>query len=488
VRSPAVGPPRRFLLCALLALTGLLALGASPASANHHLMKIREVFAGAPGQPSAQFVELQMHAAGQHVVAGKQVVVYDSTGASVGTFTFPANVTGTANQSSILIATSAAATFFGVTPDLTMTPVIPAAGGKVCFLRPTPLSIVDCVSWGSYSGSSVGTGTPFNPVGGLVSGSSALRDISGGTSPTLLDAADDTNDSAADFDLADPTPRNNAGATTSTAGQAEVAAGTLSFQAAPGSVANNVTLPPQAGGFLTLRDTGAPVRPGPGCQRLSVNEVRCPSAGVARSSLNSGPGSDIMTVGTAARTTLTGEAGADRLTGGNGPDTLDGGDDNDALSGRGGNDTLNGGGLNDTLNGGAGADTLDGGLGTSDTATYSDRTAAQPVAIDIDGVADDGGAVDGPLGARDNVATTVEHLMGGRGADSLIGSAAVNRLTGGPGADFLQGLEASDVLLAKEGEVDSQLDCDGGATAGAADIARIDPADPAPTNCETVTN
>ena len=238
-------------------------------------MKIREVFAGANGQPAAQFVELQMHASGQNVVGGKQIVVYDSAGAVIDTFTFPTNVANSANQSSILIATAAATTFFGVTPDLTITPVIPAAGGKVCFIRPAPLLVVDCVSWGSYSGSNVGTGAPFNPAGGLVSGWSALRDISGGTSPTLLQAADDTGDSAADFDLAIPTPRNNAGATTTTAGQADVAAGTLGFLAAAGPVTNNVTLPAAGGGFYTLRDTGAPVTPGAGCQTVSVNEVRC---------------------------------------------------------------------------------------------------------------------------------------------------------------------------------------------------------------------
>ena len=332
MRPRAVPPPRTILFGGLLALVWLLA-AAAPASANHHFMKIREVFAGANGQPSAQFVELQMYASGQNIVGGKQIVVYDSAGAVINTFTFPANVANPANQSSILIATAAAASFFGVTPDLTITPVIPAAGGKVCFIRPSPLTVVDCVSWGSYSGSSVGTGAPFNPAGGLVTGSSALRDISGGTSPTLLQAADDTNDSAADFDLANPTPRNNAGATTTTAGQADVAGGTLSYVAAAGSVANNVKLPAVAGGFYTLSDTGAPVTPGAGCQTLSVNEVRCPSAGVLRSSLDAGPGNDVMVVSTAIPTTLAGDTGNDRLTAGNGADDLAGEDGNDSLTG-----------------------------------------------------------------------------------------------------------------------------------------------------------
>jgi hypothetical protein len=109
------------------------------------------------------------------------------------------------------------------------------------------------------------------------------------------------------------------------------------------------------------------------------------------------------------------------------------------------------------------------------------------VTIDIDDLADDGGDLDGPPGARDNVLTTVERLIGGKAGDTLIGSAAPNQLTGGLGADILHGLEGSDVLLAKDGVVDAQIDCDGGATAGTADIARRDAADPTPTGCETVT-
>jgi Ca2+-binding RTX toxin-like protein len=430
-----------------------------------------------------------MHAAGQHLVSGKQIIVYNASGTEIGTFTFPGNVTGSANQSTILIATTAAANFFGVTPDLTMTPVIPARGGKVCFFRPPPSPLViDCVSWGNYTGSSVGTGTPYNPAGGVIRGASALRDISGGTSPTLLEAADDTNDSAADFDRANPTPRNNAGATTTTAGQLGLAGGVMNFLAAPGTIANNVTLPAPSGGLYRLRDNNAPVDPGPGCQRISVNEIRCPSAGTVSSNLDAGPGDDIMAVSTAIPTTLFGGTGIDRLTGGNGGDVLNGGDANDTLTGGSGDDTLNGDALNDTLNGGAGADIFNGGLGGNDTAVYSDRTASQPVTIDIDNVADDGGDIDGPPDARDDVRTTVEHLTAGAGDDTLIGSASGNRLTGGLGADIFQGLGGNDFLFANDGVVDTQLDCDGGAPLGGADVARVDVADPAPTNCETVTN
>ena len=83
--------------------------------------------------------------------------------------------------------------------------------------------------------------------------------------------------------------------------------------------------------------------------------------------------------------------------------------------------------------------------------------------------------------------TTVENVMAGKGADTLIGSAVANRLTGGAGADSFQGLGGNDVLFARDGVVDTLIDCDGGAPAGAADIAQVDATDPAPTDCETVT-
>ena len=478
-RSRHVGP-----LAALLAATWLLAFAAAPASANHHFMKVREVFAGAPGQPSAQFVELQMYASGQSVVGGKQVVVYDAAGLFSDSFTFPANVTNGANQASILIATTQAASFFGLSPDLTMPPGLPAAGGKVCWERPSPFMRWDCVSWGSYTGPDTGTGAPFNPSGGLVSGWSALRDISGGVNSTRLEAADDTGDSAADFDLASPTPRNNAGVTTSTAGQAAVVAGTIEYTASGGSAANKVTLTGPSGGFYTLRDTNAPVVPGAGCETVTVSQVRCASAGVADSNLDLGPGNDIATVSTAIPTTLQGGIGNDRLTGGNGADELDGGDGNDTLLGGNNHDTLDGGLNTDSLNGGAGADGLNG-AGGIDTATYATR--ADSVTVTIDGVADDGNATDdGPAAARDNVATDIENLTGGKAADSLIGSAGKNRLTGGPGSDVLRGLGDNDTLAAKDGVVDAEIDCDGGAPAGAADVAIVDGTDPATTNCETV--
>jgi hypothetical protein len=188
-------------------LTILLAAAAAPASAEFHLMSIREVYVGPADNANAQYVVLQMYASGQNLVMGHDVTFYDAAGDSLGTVTFASNVPNGANQDYILIATSEAEAKFGIDADLAMTPLLAPAGGKVCF------EDIDCFSWGTYAGSATTpspSGTPFNAAGGLTADSAARRDISGGTSASQLDAGDDTDDSAADFDFAAaPNPQNN---------------------------------------------------------------------------------------------------------------------------------------------------------------------------------------------------------------------------------------------------------------------------------------
>jgi hypothetical protein len=203
---------RRTGLVALLAALVAGALWPTSARASFHLVKITEVFAGTAAEPDAQFVELQMYSGGQNQVATHSVVVYDSAGLQQGTFTFTGNVPNGADQAYLLVATPQAEEALGVQADLEMSPVIAAAGGKVCW---EPTLMLDCVSWGSYSagGTDQGgnaTGTPFNQATGLLPGQSMSRKISGGSRPTKLDEGDDTNDSAADFEATPPTPTSNA--------------------------------------------------------------------------------------------------------------------------------------------------------------------------------------------------------------------------------------------------------------------------------------
>jgi|GEM_PF-4032590 len=186
-----------FLVCASVAKTEEKAF---------HFMSIKEVFGGTPAAPDAQYVMLQMYFAGQNLVGGHDIIVYDSAGTQITSFTFAGSVANGNNQAVILIATAACTSFFHVSANLVMdTAAIPLRGGKVCF------DAIDCVAWGNYTGSSVGIGTPLNQCGGLIPGWAARRrlDICGGAA--LLEGCDDTQNSANDFNLLTvPAPRNNA--------------------------------------------------------------------------------------------------------------------------------------------------------------------------------------------------------------------------------------------------------------------------------------
>ena len=196
----------------MLVVTCLVALSlgtAAPnASASFHLIKVVEVFAGLPSAPNAHFIELQMYASGQNNVGGHSVVVETTSGGGGTTiFTFTSGgVPRGADQATILLATQEAEAHFGVPADLRMTPVLNGSNGKVCF-DPEPNEI-DCVAWGTHPGSTA-TGPRFNPTTGIPTGSSMLRNTSGGTNPSGLDAGDDTDNSAADFQAASPTPQPN---------------------------------------------------------------------------------------------------------------------------------------------------------------------------------------------------------------------------------------------------------------------------------------
>ncbi len=182
---------------------------AVPAAAVFHLSMIREVFAGSADQPNAHFIEIQMYSGNQNFVVGERVTVFDSAGTEVGSFVFTSNMENGADQSYILVATPDAEALFDVEADLEMTPVIARGGGRVCFGSSNPP--VDCASWGGYSGDDSETGTPFNAPVGLVPGQAMTRVISGGTDGERLDEEDDTDDSAADFEMTAPTPTNNMG-------------------------------------------------------------------------------------------------------------------------------------------------------------------------------------------------------------------------------------------------------------------------------------
>lgn len=197
---------RRGISAPLVALAmALLTLLVAPAAqATFHLIQVREVYPGSALAPEAEYVELQMYAGGQNHVKGHKLRSYDASGAVTGTSTFLADVPNGANQSTIVLATSAAASEFGFTPDTSLASpgAFSPAGGAVCWEE------LDCVSWGGFSGSLPSpAGTPA-AAGGIPDGMALRRTIARGCS-TALDPPDDSNSSAADLSPASPQPRPN---------------------------------------------------------------------------------------------------------------------------------------------------------------------------------------------------------------------------------------------------------------------------------------
>lgn len=193
---------RRLAGVAVLALL-VMSLGATPAFASFHEMWIREVYPGSAAQPEAEYVELQMWASGQNFVNGHAIAFYNATGGSIGSATFSGDVSNGANQATILAATPAAESAFGVTADLGLAPnLIDPTGGAVCW------ETFDCVAWGNFSGGAkFAAGSPAAP-GGIPDGRALRRSIARSCA-SLLEASDDRDNSAGDFDLVFPAPRPN---------------------------------------------------------------------------------------------------------------------------------------------------------------------------------------------------------------------------------------------------------------------------------------
>ena len=185
------------------------------------------------------------------------------------------------------------------------------------------------------------------------------------------------------------------------------------------------------------------------------------------------------------------------ISGSNGSDSLTGGFGNDTLLGKDGNDTLDGENGRDMLSGGPGSDLM------KDTGTDAMSAAANygvdyegfrttGVTVTLDGVANDGNADDANA---DNVSTGIDTILGTDFADSLTGDAYANLLdgragddsiTGGAGADRFIGQWGHDTLYARDGEVDTEINCsnsmDGSANENP-NTAFVDANDPETANC-----
>jgi hypothetical protein len=144
----------RFTLLSLTAVLSTL-LGTAPANANFHLNEITKVIVGVNGNTTVQAVEFKMLAAGENLLAGAQINVYNAAGTFVTTLgTFPGSVpTGLTNRR-ILCTTENFRVAFGIEPDLIINPGLLVGTGQVVFEKPG-VCVINGLAYGAVT-------TPIN--------------------------------------------------------------------------------------------------------------------------------------------------------------------------------------------------------------------------------------------------------------------------------------------------------------------------------------
>lgn len=306
----------------VVAASLLIALGlAGPAQASFHLNKIREFGAGTSGAGfNDSYVELQAFSAGQNLVGGHTLNVWGHNDTMPTPTTFAANVPNGQNQATILIGDTTISASSNAT-NMALNTIQVSGGGMICW------ETFDCIIVGTGPAAGV---TPPSPVGSAAPfpfGGEAIRRTIARGCATALDAADDTNNGAADFSKVTPNPRNNAAPITE--------------KACP---AGGATTPPPGSNFkcqgkkATLIGTAGKDN----IKGTAKRDVIVSFGG--NDKVNGGGGNDV----------LCGNGGKDKLVGGKGKDLLVGGPGNDKLLGNAGKDTLSGQGGKDTCNGGPG--------------------------------------------------------------------------------------------------------------------------------------
>lgn len=207
-----------------LITAALLLIAPAAAQAEHHLIKISEVYPGSMAAPGVEFVELRMYDPfGEENLmtynGGSSVSFYDEDGNETASGTFTQDVANGDNQRLVLVGTPGVEAAFGVKPDLVMNVVAdtPAAGGSACFNSVGFGASLDCVAWGSMITQPTFNAAPTSPFGPpeptIPDGSSLNRtfvsNVPPTNNPTILDPGDDKNNSMNDFYPASPTPCPN---------------------------------------------------------------------------------------------------------------------------------------------------------------------------------------------------------------------------------------------------------------------------------------
>ncbi len=276
----------------------LVLAAASPAVADHNLIRIEQVMAGLAGDTTIQFIEMKMLADGNECQGtatdnlnrlighcapsgpGSSLLFFDGAGAPTAEFRFTSNTAVGLTGRSILVATPRYTALRGVpAPDHIMPPLLVPGSGKVCYRsRPGTVFVVNqCLSYGTFSGDTEGFGRPAPalPVTGLVS----------------LRRTGDESDNFQSFALGTPTPTNNATVT------ATIRPPTLVAATLPSSRSVQVTTAATA--FVTVINTGteaatgcaiSPIDSLPAVFRFEATNARNEVIGLPNSPVSIEPG------------------------------------------------------------------------------------------------------------------------------------------------------------------------------------------------------
>lgn len=172
----------------------LLAVMAQRADATFHLMLIAEVYPGSHANPNAQYVVLRSTFSGQNFLSGHPIRTQDAFGTPGPNFgTFASNPANGSLGARYLMATLEAQAFFGIQADGTASGRLPFPSGRICF----DSDLVDCVAYGSYTGSN---GTYGLPATALVRQQALVR-------------ISDTSNNRTDFQIGAPNPANSSNQT-----------------------------------------------------------------------------------------------------------------------------------------------------------------------------------------------------------------------------------------------------------------------------------
>lgn len=175
-------------------------LSASPASAIFHIAHIERILTGLGGTTDVQFVQIEMDQSSQQFVDGAKLVAFNADGSfSHVVLELDKNLSRGGAGVAFLMASEAFEEEFGLAPDFVFSTAdgkgLPAEDGMVCWGKPSDETdpddpdMVDCVSYGNYTG----------PDNDHTDAPSAVTPFGHG-----LVAIADTHSSAADFECEDP--------------------------------------------------------------------------------------------------------------------------------------------------------------------------------------------------------------------------------------------------------------------------------------------